>query len=75
MTQETILRDFARRVVGLSRWPVFVCAYRWGLGVRIGRHYWHLRRDPLDVYSERYRVACRWWQAGRWRLTHRWSGV
>jgi hypothetical protein len=46
--------------------------YAKGVGVRAGRHYWHLRRDPLDVYSERYKVGCNWWQVGRWRLTHRW---
>lgn len=54
---------------------VYACAYRWGVGLRLGRHYWHLRRDPLNVFSERYAkgVTNNWWQLGRWRLTHRWA--
>lgn len=60
----------------MTRWPLFrVALYRRGIGVRIRRHYWHLRRDPVGLLSERMGWNCRYWDCGRWRLTHRWNWI
>jgi len=57
--------------IGTDRW--FLWVRLWAVGMRLGTRYLHLRPDPLDVYSERYGIKCRYWQLGRWRLTYRWG--
>lgn len=73
MAQRMSLRR--HREARMRRWRFFVRARLWPLeiGVRVGRHYWYFRRDPLGIYSELYRIGCRYWDIGRWRLTHRWE--
>lgn len=52
----------------------FIRLYSAGIGIRIGRRYWHMRRNPHGLWSERS-GAVRFWQVGRWRLTYRIDGA
>lgn len=57
--------------MGERKWRRINRVYRWGIGIWIGRRYFHLRRPHGPrVFSERYGGAwCR--DAFGWRLTIR----
>lgn len=53
--------------------PFWFRFWRWGAGLRIGRHYWLIRsdREPM-LFSERYGFSVRPYRFLGLRLTHRW---
>lgn len=59
-------------IVAGPRW--FAWLKRYGVGVRLGSIYLHLRR-PIDppLYSERYGIRCWFCEGFGWRFTVRWG--